>query len=240
MNPAVPDELAAILGRMMAKDPRERYQRPEHLVQHLLQLAQKLGAGGQSDGVLFVDAPLPAPPRMRPMIVAGVAASLLTCSSSCGMSTWPTNGPPGGRVVSRPSARRKTRQDKNPGGIDDAPVVPVFGPAARPHRCCVRAELAEALATKSGDTTSSCSTTSIWCQRGMDPGRMPEMILVGGKRELTIQPRRPANASPSGSPSRRPSRTGAGGNTRGCRYRSTGRIKISGVRFDGCSRAPYW
>src|SRR5208337_2984678 len=29
--PEVPDELAAILARMMAKNPKERYQRPEHL-----------------------------------------------------------------------------------------------------------------------------------------------------------------------------------------------------------------
>src|SRR5204863_4403693 len=39
MNAAVPDELAVVLMRMMAKDAKNRYQRPEHLVQHLLQLA---------------------------------------------------------------------------------------------------------------------------------------------------------------------------------------------------------
>src|SRR6185369_8142768 len=43
LNPDVPDEVTAILARTMAKDPRKRYQRPEHLVQHLLQAAQELG-----------------------------------------------------------------------------------------------------------------------------------------------------------------------------------------------------
>ena len=32
LNPEIPDEVAAILVRMMAKDPKERYQRAEHLV----------------------------------------------------------------------------------------------------------------------------------------------------------------------------------------------------------------
>ena len=31
LNPAIPDELAAILGKMMAKDPNNRYQHPDHL-----------------------------------------------------------------------------------------------------------------------------------------------------------------------------------------------------------------
>ncbi len=84
LNPAIPDDVAATLARMMAKDPRERYQQPEHLVQHLLVLAQKAGAwhgcdsrGTAADGVLFVDAPLPAPPQMRPAFLMGAAVVLL-------------------------------------------------------------------------------------------------------------------------------------------------------------------
>jgi hypothetical protein len=78
LNPEVPDEVAAILGRMMAKDARHRYQRPEHLVQHLLQATQRLGPGVESpDGVLFVDAALPAPPRTRPLLVVGCAAAIV-------------------------------------------------------------------------------------------------------------------------------------------------------------------
>ncbi|HEY8505269.1 MAG TPA: serine/threonine-protein kinase, partial [Gemmataceae bacterium] len=40
LNPAIPDDLTAVLGRMMAKDPARRYQTPEHLIQHLLQVAR--------------------------------------------------------------------------------------------------------------------------------------------------------------------------------------------------------
>src|SRR5262245_46227181 len=78
LNPAIPDEVAAVLGRMMAKEPKDRYQRAEHLVQHLLQVAQKLGgAPDLPDGVLFVDAPLPQAPRQRPLLMAAGAAAAL-------------------------------------------------------------------------------------------------------------------------------------------------------------------
>src|SRR5262249_7552715 len=78
LNPAIPDEVAAILGRMMAKDPKDRYQRPEELVQHLMVVAQKLGVGPESSsGVLYIEAPLPGPPRARPVLVAVLAAAAL-------------------------------------------------------------------------------------------------------------------------------------------------------------------
>jgi hypothetical protein len=78
LNPSIPDDVAAILRRMMAKDPKDRYQRAEHLVQHLIQVAQKLGAiADVPDGVLFVDAPLPAPPARRPLLMAAAAVFLL-------------------------------------------------------------------------------------------------------------------------------------------------------------------
>jgi serine/threonine protein kinase len=78
LNPEIPDEIAAILARMMAKDPHQRYQRPEHLVQHLIVAAQKVGASAEvPDGVLFVDAPLPNPPERRPWLMATLAAGVL-------------------------------------------------------------------------------------------------------------------------------------------------------------------
>jgi serine/threonine protein kinase len=79
-NSAVPDELAAILARMMAKDPNDRYQTPAHLVQHLLQVARKLELGDSSVTVqtLFLDTPLPQSPRYLPWLVGIVALSALT------------------------------------------------------------------------------------------------------------------------------------------------------------------
>jgi predicted Ser/Thr protein kinase len=78
LNPEVPDEIALILARMMSKNPRERYQQPMHLVQHLLQVAQKVGAADNlPEGVLVVDTPLPMEPRKRPLLLVSVAALAL-------------------------------------------------------------------------------------------------------------------------------------------------------------------
>jgi tRNA A-37 threonylcarbamoyl transferase component Bud32 len=78
LNPDIPDEVAAVLARMMAKEPRDRYQSPEHLVQHLIQIARKLGcATDVPEGMLFVDTPLPSPPRPRPVLVGLIAIGIL-------------------------------------------------------------------------------------------------------------------------------------------------------------------
>jgi serine/threonine protein kinase len=78
LNPDIPDEVALILGRMMAKDPRARYQRPVQLVQHLMQVASSVGAADDlPEGVLFVDTPLPTNPPRRPVLVISLAGLLL-------------------------------------------------------------------------------------------------------------------------------------------------------------------
>ena len=46
--PGLPDEVAVILDRMMAKKPQDRYQSPEQLVHHLLLAARKLGGRGRT------------------------------------------------------------------------------------------------------------------------------------------------------------------------------------------------
>ncbi len=81
-NPEIPEVVVTVLGRMMAKDPRDRYQRPEELVHDLLGLARRLPAPGTQTpateaegGGLWVDAPLPAPVPRRTAFVA--AASVL-------------------------------------------------------------------------------------------------------------------------------------------------------------------
>jgi hypothetical protein len=101
LNPEVPDELAAVLGRMMAKDPKDRYQQPEQLVQHLHSLAERLnlpGAPAVGPGGLYVDAPLPAPPRVSPWLVGGLAvAGVAVLAVLAGL-----NGDPGGPRADRP------------------------------------------------------------------------------------------------------------------------------------------
>lgn len=42
LNPAIPDEVVAVLARMMAKDPADRFQTPTELIAHLKGLAERL------------------------------------------------------------------------------------------------------------------------------------------------------------------------------------------------------
>lgn len=78
LNPDIPDDVAAILSRMMAKEVADRYQRPEQLVQHLSHVAQKLGiAAEKAEGIAFAEPALPAPPRIRPLLVAVAAAVIV-------------------------------------------------------------------------------------------------------------------------------------------------------------------
>jgi serine/threonine protein kinase len=75
LAPNIPDEVAMILARMMAKNPRDRYQTPEFLVHDLLRAARKLGVGGDvPEGVLAVEASLPRPTSYRPMLIVAAAA----------------------------------------------------------------------------------------------------------------------------------------------------------------------
>jgi serine/threonine protein kinase len=76
--PGLPDEVAVILDRMMAKQPKDRYQSPEQLVHHLLLAGRKLGAvANVPEGVLSVEAALPQPPGGRPLLFAALAAGLV-------------------------------------------------------------------------------------------------------------------------------------------------------------------
>ncbi len=79
-NPAVPDELAAVLGCMMAKDPTQRYQTPEQLLDQLLSVAQTLESNGMaSQRVPLAAPPRPTgPPRMGLWTVAAAALGVAT------------------------------------------------------------------------------------------------------------------------------------------------------------------
>lgn len=97
LNPAIPDELVAVLSRMMAKDPRDRYQRPEELIQHLLAVAQKLHlpADGSQESVIFVDARIPQSTRDAPWWTALVAiATVAVIAVLLGSNESDTSPPP--------------------------------------------------------------------------------------------------------------------------------------------------
>ena len=77
INPDIPDDVAFVVGKLMAKNPRERYQRPVLLVQHLMQIAQKYGAAHDLPEPMFVDVNLPTDPGHRPLVLVSLAALLL-------------------------------------------------------------------------------------------------------------------------------------------------------------------
>ena len=77
INPDIPDDVAFIVGKLMAKNPRERFQRPVLLVQHLLQIAEKYGATHDLPEPLFVDVNVPTDPVHRPLVLVSLAALLL-------------------------------------------------------------------------------------------------------------------------------------------------------------------
>jgi hypothetical protein len=72
--PDLPLEVVQILDRMMAKNPRDRFQSPEQLVHQLLIVAKKLGIAPEvPDGLLSVEAVVPTPPSSRPLFWTAVA-----------------------------------------------------------------------------------------------------------------------------------------------------------------------
>lgn len=73
--PDLPVEVVQLLDRMMAKQPRDRFQTPEALVNGLLLVAHKLGAAPEvPEGVMSVEAAVPTPATGRPLLWAALAA----------------------------------------------------------------------------------------------------------------------------------------------------------------------
>src|SRR6266851_2413205 len=99
LNPEIPDELAGILSRMMAKDPKDRYQRPEELVHHLLHPGSNFSASASDSSGSARKTPRPfndksagavKPARRRNRLswaVGAAAAVLLTAFSVYGILT---------------------------------------------------------------------------------------------------------------------------------------------------------
>ena len=104
LNPAIPDELAAILAHMMAKVPADRYQTPTDLIAHLKGLAERLKL--RTDPLAHDSATrsvpaelrlLPEAPRVRPWWVLAIAAIALAVVAFVVATSnpGPAPGPPG-------------------------------------------------------------------------------------------------------------------------------------------------
>jgi serine/threonine protein kinase len=147
LNPAIPDSVAAILARMMAKDPRNRYQRPEHLVQHLLHVAQELHMPADTPhGLLYIDAPLPRPPQKRPGLMIGLALTGLVAALVV-LSFAPGDGTGPGLWELSPPTASPNGPGTNPAGSastnQDAKVHPIAGPSLISNEIQLREALAQ-------------------------------------------------------------------------------------------------
>jgi serine/threonine protein kinase len=117
--PDLPLEVVLILDRMMAKNPRDRFQTPEELVHRLLLAAHKLGINPEvPEGVLAFEAAVPASPAARPLLwiaVAAVAVVLLV------LFLDPMTSSPSSSTQSSPG---RTEKDTTPAAVkDSAPVA---------------------------------------------------------------------------------------------------------------------
>ena len=90
LNHAVPDDLASILVKLMAKDRDRRYQTPEQLVRDLLTVAGSLGLRSLNPEGLVWMAPSPAPAWAR-HLVWGVPALAFLLILAC--LAWWGDGP---------------------------------------------------------------------------------------------------------------------------------------------------
>jgi serine/threonine protein kinase len=123
LNPEIPDEVAGILARMMAKDPKDRYQRPVHLVQHLMQVAQHVGAAAEvPEGVLFLDTPLPNQPRKRPALMVALATVFLAGLLFVQSLTQTGQGPQAFLKVEKPNRNDAATPDNSP-PLEKQPVA---------------------------------------------------------------------------------------------------------------------
>ncbi|QDU18811.1 serine/threonine-protein kinase [Urbifossiella limnaea] len=150
LNPAVPDDLAAVLSGMMAKDPERRYQTPVELIAHLKTIAERLNVGLESavkDSTIRAVAAerLPTGPRVRTSWVAAAAAVVVAVVllATTGNGNRPTAvAPPWAKTTVAPPV------EPVPGA---GPAVPLPPPAADGWvRVKTAAELVEALTKPAG------------------------------------------------------------------------------------------
>jgi serine/threonine protein kinase len=196
LNADIPDEVAAILGRMMAKDPRQRYQRPEHLVQHLLQATQRLGGAADGpDGVLFVDAALPAPPQSRPLLVIGCCMAIVTVLVLLVGPSRDVRNPPSRQAADTNQPAEAQPPPAGPPGVEAAPgggerPKPVAPVAAKTETLRKEIDSYKALAEFAATTTSDESydivlTRDLWPPEVGTPEGAAAIRLLGKRISLS-------------------------------------------------------
>jgi hypothetical protein len=146
----IPDAVVAVLGRMMAKDPRDRYQRPEDLVHDLIGLARTVMAHGDGESLrsadgtegLWVDAPMPAPALGRTATWTAAAVLAVAAIVAVVEATRPSP-PPAGTAIARligPREGEAPAESDSPAARQEPrpPAAETFGtPKPAPARTAV-------------------------------------------------------------------------------------------------------
>jgi eukaryotic-like serine/threonine-protein kinase len=200
LNPDVPDDLAAILVKLMAKDRERRYQTPELLVRDLLTLAGALGLRSLSPEGLVWMAPQ-GPPAWEKHLVWGLPAATLALVVGLlfwwgqpieGPARYPDPGPsatPAPKVATNPVPVERRVEPRDSlvaaGPIPSPPVQP--RPQPRDVEITAGDTLAAAIAREPSGSTLILTEDGPYL---LPPSPAP----ATGRRDLTI--RAAANVRP--------------------------------------------
>jgi len=234
LNAQIPDDVAALLARMMAKDPRDRYQRPEQLVQHLIVLAQKLGAVNEvTDAVLFVDAPLLGPQRTRPLLIAGLAGLILVvlvvilAPPSGGQIRPPVSRNPVSRMGSSQGQLEKVQNAESQAGSESARGTEAMNSGNKPVSLPYHAKDAKGLA----EYLRSTPNAHVYLSQSLKLTRDHPLVFQG--QNLTIEPEPGPDASkPKFAPTLALTYDSQPGGTWTILKILSGNVTIRGVRFE--------
>jgi serine/threonine protein kinase len=87
--PEIPDDVGAVVMRMIAKDPEDRFQRPEELVQQLSELAQKYQFSGTAAETVIVAGVRRPRRRKRRVLVTLAAVPVFVGLVALHVAPWP-------------------------------------------------------------------------------------------------------------------------------------------------------
>ncbi|MGF1579147.1 MAG: serine/threonine-protein kinase [Gemmataceae bacterium] len=184
LNPGIPDSLAAVLDKMMAKNAKDRYQRPEDLVQHLIVLAQQLSGQdviGSEGAMLYVDTPLPSPPKTKPGLLMFLA--LIALFALVGFLSFVSSVPPPDSPKTHPIHQEGNASNGN----EKSPEFLPFRPQNQ-----------DKASQPSKETGSAANKKKVGSE-----------VIVGNGEDLkawlnnSTEPKNPANVSPTANERRR-------------------------------------
>ena len=218
LNPKIPDELAAVLSRMMAKDPKRRYQSPAELIANLKAVAERqrisletVASDSTVKAVAADDRVLPRMPRVRlSWVVAGAAVVAAVVAIMVAAA-----GPDFGNAM--PWWASDTQQPKPEQPVESPQIVPK--PAADERVVASAAAFAEAM--------SDSKTTKVRLEPGtFDLTELAKPVSFQGDALEMIGSVNPPTIVRIALPD------GKRRNERGTLTLSAKMVKLTGIRFE--------